>query len=370
MLMDRGDTALFRINRTTGKGLWEGPGQARFLTLPIDVQDDKRIDRPVIEIDTERTIEDESAQHVSMKATWQDSMAIDQHFNDDAGLVDFRGTVVARSQQSPVELTEVQSDSLQFEFTKVQDNALGETPSSETNDTENPDTDTRQLQKIIARENATFEHRLWNQDAPEELPVVYFIGGNHIEYETDNAELLAVGDGTLVIRDNRAPLKTTHQSSLAGRGTTKFTWDGHLRTTKLTDTLYRITMQEHVEMAHRGLDGQVGMLTADSMKAISQNTSEEEPTDQSTLALRGMDVQELQASGDVYVSTTTRRVDCDVFDYNLMTGLAKLSATNGRTVAIVTAGTPYPVRAKSILWNMDPGIDSIEIKGLQGNAVQ
>jgi hypothetical protein len=110
------------------------------------------------------------------------------------------------------------------------------------------------------------------------------------------------------------------------------------------------------------------MLTSNTMKALSRNASVRDKSDASAVALRGMDVQEIQAEGNVYVSTATRRVDCDLFDYNLRTGLAKLSALPGRTVAIVTEGTPYPVRASSILWNMDPGIDSITIKGLQGTS--
>ena len=355
MLMDRGDDALFRINRTTGKGLWEGPGQARFLTQPIQVNGESRMPRPVLHIDSQDTINDQEAQHVSMRTTWEDSMAIDQHFNNDAGLVDFRGSVVARSRQSSVELTEIHSESLQLEFTDV--------PLPDVIQENNE----RRLQRIIARDNAKFEHRL-KAENPNVLPVVYYIGGNHIEYETDSSELLAVGNGVLLIRDNRQPLQTTHQSSLAGRGITKFTWDGHLRTVQITKELYRINMTDNVQMLHKGLDGTVGMLTSNTMKALSRNSSVTDESDASSVAMRGMDVQEIQAEGNVYVSTTTRRVDCDLFDYNLDTGLAKLSALQGRTVAIVTEGTPYPVRASSILWNMDPGIDSITIKGLQGTS--
>jgi len=355
MLMDRGDDALFRINRTTGKGLWEGPGQARFLTQPIQVSGDSRMPRPVLHIDSQDSINDPEAQHVSMRTTWEDSMAIDQHFNNGAGLVDFRGSVVARSRQSSVELTEIHSESLQLEFTNV--------PLPEDLEQNNE----RRLQRIIARDNATFEHRL-NAENPNVLPVVYYISGNHIEYETDTSELVAVGNGLLLIRDNRQPLQTTHQSSLAGRGVTTFTWDGHLRTVQITKELYRINMTDNVQMLHKGLDNTVGMLTSNTMKALSRNASVTDKSDASAVALRGMDVQEIQAEGNVYVSTATRRVDCDLFDYNLRTGLAKLSALPGRTVAIVTEGTPYPVRASSILWNMDPGIDSITIKGLQGTS--
>ncbi len=358
MLMDRGDDARFKINRSTGKGLWEGPGQARFLTQPLLVNQDQRMQRPSVNIDPDETIDDPEAQHVSMRATWEDTMAIDQHFNDDGGLIDFRGNVIARSRQSSIELTEIQSENLQLEFTK------DPLPNSTLEENE------RRLQRLIARDEAKFEHRLWEIDHPEELPVLYYIGGDHIEYETDTSELLAVGNGELVIRDNRKPLNTTHQSSLAGRGITHFTWDGNLRTTSISDDLYRIKMTDNVQMLHKGLDGMIGMLTANTIDAVSKNTTASTQLHNSTVTMRGMDVREIKAENNVYVSTTTRRVDCDTFDYNLQTGLAKLSATAGKTVAIVTEGTPYPVRATSIVWNMDPNIDSIRIDGLQGSSTQ
>ena len=373
MLMDRGSNALFRINRSTGKGLWEGPGQARFLTQPLNVGNDARMSRPEVTVDSEETVDDPDAQHISMRATWQDSMAIDQHFNNEAGMIDFRGTVVARSRQSSVELTEIRSESLQFEFTN-EPGTEAESASLPVDRTNEPapeieiERDDRRLHRIIAREKAKFEHRLWDKDAPSQLPVVYYIGGNHIEYETDTSELLAVGNGELLIRDERKPLTATHQSSLGGRGATKFSWDGNLRTTQMSGDNYRVSMTDNVQMIHKGLDGLIGMLTGDKITAISKNTTSKDQKKASTVMMRGMDVQQIKAQENVYVSTSTRRVDCDVFDYNLQNGLAKLSASKGRTIAIVTEGTPYPVRATSILWNMDPSVDSIKITGLQGSS--
>ncbi len=50
-----------------------------------------------------------------------------------------------------------------------------------------------------------------------------------------------------------------------------------------------------------------------------------------------------------------------------MTGIAELTALEDKSVAIVTQGTSYPVRATSITWNMDPTVDTISIHGLQGS---
>ena len=127
-------------------------------------------------------------------------------------------------------------------------------------------------------------------------------------------------------------------------------------------------MNGNVEMLHWGLDGSIGMLTADSIEALAVDPHPTTVGDGnvSQLTLRGMDLQQLKAKGSVYVATETRRVDCDVFDYDLSTGFAKLHAEGNRTVGIVTQGTSNPVRVRSIIWNMDPAVDTITIRGLQG----
>jgi hypothetical protein len=197
---------------------------------------------------------------------------------------------------------------------------------------------------------------------------VYYIGGNHVEFDIQTQNALVVGEGELVLRDPRTPTNDVHQSALAGRGTTRFTWDNKLLTTQIKGNKYRLEITGNVEMVHKGLDGSIGMLTSDKIEAIAIDPQSVQTTDgtRSELTLRGMDLQSLNATGSVYVATETRRVDCDMFLYNLNTGIAKLSATGNRSVAIVTEGTPYPVRATSIIWNMDPVIDSITIRGLQG----
>jgi hypothetical protein len=121
-------------------------------------------------------------------------------------------------------------------------------------------------------------------------------------------------------------------------------------------------------MIHQGIDGEIGMLTSDSMIAFAKDPNPEIAKEEgvSQLTFRAMDLQQIHSLGNVYVATSTRKVDCDAFDYNLLTGIAKLTALDDKTVSIVTQGTSYPVRATSITWNMDPSIDTISIHGLQG----
>jgi len=125
-------------------------------------------------------------------------------------------------------------------------------------------------------------------------------------------------------------------------------------------------MTGNVEMIHKAIDGSIGMLTSDFVEVFAIDPNPIVESNNSEIALRGMELQQLKAQGSVYVATESRRVDCDLFDYNIETGFAKLEAVPNRTIAIVTDGTPYPVRAKSVVWNMDPTIDSITIRGLEG----
>jgi len=345
MLMNRGERASLTLDRASGKGKWSGPGQALFLETPLDVSPDRRIDRPVIQ--------NESPNEISMRSNWHKEMAIDQQFNDGAGAIDLVGNVDVRSQRTALERSKMTGEDLRLEFILE---------SNEASDSK------RLLKKVMARDHAQLEHRTWQIESPDSPPVVYYIGGNHLEFDIQTQNALAVGEGELVLRDPRTPTNEIHQSALAGRGTTRFTWENKLLTTQLKGNNYRLELTGNVEMVHKGLDGSIGMLTSDKIEAIAVDPQSVHSIDgnRSELTLRGMDLQTLQATGSVYVATETRRVDCDTFLYNLNTGIAKLSASDNRSVAIVTEGTPYPVRATSVVWNMDPAVDSITIRGLQG----
>ncbi|MBC8421520.1 hypothetical protein H8D99_00125, partial [bacterium] len=253
MLMNRGDTATLTLDRASGKGKWLGSGQAIFLNTPLDISQDERIERPEIS----QSEDTNSTQSISMRANWSREMSMDQKFNDGAGSIQLEGNVNVSSQQSPHERSKMTGDDLRLEFENIE--------YSENDDIKKK----RDLKKVIARNNAQIEHRTWEVDQPELLPIVYYIGGNHLEFDTRTQEALAVGKGELVLRNPRAASNEVHQSSLAGRGTTRFTWDNKLKTTHLNDARYRLEMTGQVEMVHKGLDGSIGMLTSDQIEAIA-----------------------------------------------------------------------------------------------------
>ncbi len=348
LLLDRGDEAVLILHRSEGRGDWTGPGQARFLAEPIEVGSEGRIERPTVPA---KEPDEPVAQQVTMRATWAEAMALDSTFNDEAGALDLHGEVVVRSQRTPLERSEMSGGSMRLEF--VHDDVN--------------DPDQRRVGRVIAREHARMEHRRWEDELLESAPVVSYIGGEHLEFNDVSGEALAVGNGELVLRDPRPADAAEHQSALAGRGTTRFTWSGELDTTRLSPSLVRIDMNGDVEMLHKALDGSVGMLSADRMEILAEDPDAAATGDgTSSLGISAMDLRQIEAIGGVYVATETRRVDCDHIDYDLRTGIARLKAATGQTLAIVTEGSPYPVRATSVVWNMDPAIDTITIHGLRG----
>jgi hypothetical protein len=351
MFMNRGESASLILDRATGKGKWAGPGQALFLDSPIDVSQDHRIERPIVDSPTAPN----DKKTVSMRANWGKEMNLDQKFNDGAGAIDLKGDVDVQSRRTKFERSQMTGDDLRFEFTKS---------------TKNTDSKKKDLEKVIARTGAQIEHRTWDDLYPSLPPVVYYIGGDHLEFNLLTQETLAVGNGELVLRDPREAKSTLHQSALAGRGTTRFTWDDQLISTQLKGDEYLLEMTGNVEMIHKGTDGTIGMLTSDKIEAIAIDPSNVKTNDNggNQLTLRGLDLQKLIANGSVYVATETKRVDCDKFNYDLITGFATLSALENRSVAIITGNSPYPVRASNIIWNMDPTIDSITIRDLQGTS--
>ena len=83
-----------------------------------------------------------------------------------------------------------------------------------------------------------------------------------------------------------------------------------------------------------------------------------------------MEVDRLRAVGRVYLTTPTRKADCHMLDYNTRTKIAELVARAGRTVSLITQGSPMPVQATRMIWNMDPSVDTITLEQPRGSGAR
>ncbi|MGA0174696.1 MAG: hypothetical protein ACO3NL_13785, partial [Phycisphaerales bacterium] len=80
--------------------------------------------------------------------------------------------------------------------------------------------------------------------------------------------------------------------------------------------------------------------------------------------LSAAELQAVRGFGRVFARGDDRDVECDSFEYDVESGVATLSARPGRSVSIMTRGTPGPVRAAAVKWNLQTGrIEVIDGRG-------
>ncbi len=353
MLMHHGESAVLTLDHNSGKGKWAGGGQALFLNTPFNTTHDNRIARPTIQLSENKS----SDNAISMRTDWSEEMNIDQHANSGAGAIELLGDVQILSKQDEYQRSKVTSKNLRLVFAK---------PTAKNTQ---KNTDARELKKVIAIRGAKIEHRTKDALNPTLHPSVYYIDGNYIELDFKTHDALVQGNGSLVLSIPPNPDTEAQQQTFAGGGDTLFEWNNKLSTTKLHGNTYEIQMLGGVTMLHQGPDGSTSALQSDTL-TITAIDPQQKPTDNiggPQLAMRGLDVRQIKATGSVKVTTETKSVDCDTFIYSPMTGIAELSANANQTISITTAGS-NPVRASSILWNMDPTIDTVTFRNLQGTS--
>ncbi len=372
MLIDHGRSVTLR--RKEGTAYWEGPGQARLLTSPLDLQSESRIERPKI---APRRRGDPPS--VTMRARWNESMNYDSNFNEGAGEIKLTGDVSVIAEPKPGERNQLDGRTLILQFTNV--------PSEPGTGSTRPDAGTpfdsqesgRVLEQLIARGDARLEQRAWDTPGRTGEPRIFYVAAKHLTWNDLSEQAEVVGDGELVIRDPDGDGDEDDRKDrglFKGPGTSRFVWTRRLDMTRDADGGFDLSMEGAVEGIYRGSTKQdIASITAERIEARTRPTGEPRTQPQpnpndGVLDLGGdMDIDRLMARGQVYIATPRRRVDCDLFDYDVGTGLAKVGAADGRTVSILTEGSPTPVRAGSVLWNMDPAIDTITITEARGGAI-
>lgn len=373
LLIDHG--VHVELERRNGTAEWKGPGQARLLREPLDLTADRRLERPKV---PRRTTGKPGS--VTMRARWNDGMDYDSMFNDGAGSIKLQGKVKVVAEPKPTEQDRLNGDTMILQFVHQDDvtSREGDTLSSalQSNREEDPFQrgGDRVLEQLIAKGNAQLEQRVWADDRHEGTPKLFYVAARHITWNDIETSAEVIGNGELVMRQ---PVSTELQDSpdgiFKGPGTSRFVWTRRLDMVQTEDGGFDIDMTGDVEGIYKGVaDADTATITAQQVRAVTAPPplQDDAPTNDAVLDLGSdLEIERLFAEGGVYIATPNRRVDCNIFDYNLATGLARLDSAPGRTVSILTEGSPTPVRAGSVLWNMDPAIDTITITGARGGGI-
>lgn len=348
--------------KSSGTADWPGPGQARIFTRPLDMSADRRIKRPVI-------ANDDPENPRQLRARWNDSLHYDSLYNDGAGKLLLTGDVDARSTPSPLDYTNMTGDELELRFTQdfkddtVETNGVSKEP-------EASDRKERRLKTLIARGDARIESRHTYENAPDVKPRVFYIAGDHIEYDDINFEALVEGAGELLMRDLLPDAdRGSGSGPFSSKGTTSFKWQERLEMTHLVDEHYQIVMNGDVQGLHLNLEGQSATISGDQIAAdVTRSEVIEQSKDHAGSLLVGSDLtlRNVRGVGAIFIRTPTRDVSCHTFEYNLATSLAHATAAPGGRVKIKTRNEPNPVYADRIDWNMVT--DRIEVRRGSGTS--
>ena len=344
----------------------EGPGRFRAFKKPVVLPAGK-VDRP------------DPAEKPTLDAAWSESLEYGE-ISDARGTLDIRGDVKVRSRPSDTSSDALDAQSILLEL-GIDPKARGEakTLPDGTRDLSGAE---RALEHFIAKGGARLESRTWPTSDRSGEPRVFRVSGEHVEYDLRTREGLVVGDGTILVNipppaDAKAVnSKAADARPVAGAGpagslalgvdgTTRFRWKRRMGIESLYEDVFRITMESEVEMLHAGLRADDTMsMRCDTLEATVRRPLDRKDTvkaEDGTDAPRGVDLggpaelQGLRGAGNVFIRTPEQDIECGEFDYSVATGVATLSAAEGRTVTISVKGQPAPIRAQQVVWDLRNG---------------
>ena len=278
---------------------------------------------------------------------------------------------------SPLERSTMDGAALTLQFAFAPDSipsTSSSSPAGDPLDVAGLEGDSRVLEKLIAKGDARLEHREWIEPDRTDLPRVFYIAAKHITWDDLQVRAEVIGDGNLVLRE---PATTEAAAAAAGPfsgpGTSRFVWTKTLKMERQPSNRFEIEMVGDVEGLYRGAtDNDIATVTAQRVDALTKRSRQSKPSSSTNpLDFEGdMEIEKLRAEGQVYLATRSRRADANIVEYDTRTQIATLIAREGRKVSVVTEGSPLPVKASKMIWNMDPNVDSIQLVEPSGTGIR
>lgn len=365
----------FELHKIDNTALWHGSGQFLSFTNPLAAADPQPIAPPALDrIDF-------SANPMQIRANWSESMRFDGAPNDGAGALTLTGDVTGESWPSALDHNTANGRTLTMNFAHASAPETNEVSDQPSADPLALKSTRRQLKQFIitgGERDATLESRTWLKPGHSDKPRVYYIAGPTVEYDSQTLEAKVPGAGVLLVRDEwLEEQRQTASGSIpfSSKGTTSFRWSERLHMTQKPDApgnapgMYDIQMIGRVQVRHQALDLSVSTMVGEELHATVERLAVEDSRAQtgSAFDLGGaMELRKIHALGGVSIKSPTRTIECDDLDYDYLSGSATLTAIGPRTVLVMTAGNPNPLRAERVVWNLIE--DKITATGVRGAA--
>ncbi len=243
---------------------------------------------------------------------------------------------------------------------------------------------TPSARRLIASGDARIENLVWESAQRVGDPRLFQLRGQTIQYDAVTGEAVVPGAGSVLVnvpagqgREPHTEANRARDSRVAGggvEGVSRFRWQQGMNLTRLVDRRYLMTMDQSVELVRAGPQKSDTMsLTCDRLEATLER-SQSDPDDapaptgsvvNSNFNLGGSsELQRVRGIGRCFIRTPDYDIECEEFDYNIVTQMAQLRARPGRLVTVLPKGQGTPLRAAAMNWDLTSG--KIQIRSASG----
>lgn len=356
--LDRGHIVI--VDNRTRSVFWDGPGRARRFDLLLLDPGPGRINRPLMEAPAQ------------LQADWTESMRYDDTTPETAGEIELAGAVAVFWTPLPLVQRRINARFVTLHLVEPTDGRTKAAPAADS--LRSARSSRRAIGRLIARGNARLESRRWLNEDRSDKPSVFFLAGEHVEYDQRTGEGRVPGAGELLIRnlDPAGSAAPGAEPPFGRRGTTWFSWQEGLTMTRSDHRRFLILMRKQVEMRHLGPEGAKSTLACEWLEALVDGIERSGSQAPDVAATTGdgpvvpAQLRRVRANGAVFFRTPDRDVDCDIFEYDADGGVALLEAAAGGLATIYARGQPEPIRFRRARW--DTRADTLQIERGRGGA--
>ena len=238
--------------------------------------------------------------------------------------------------------------------------------------------------RLIATGDARMENQVWlNADRSGE-PRLFQVRGQTIDYDAVTGEASVPSAGSVLVNvpaggslDPKAQQNRTRDQSVPGggiEGISRFRWGSAMNLKRLVDEKFLMSMDQSVELVRAGpKKSDTLTLTCDRLEATLErrieNDSNLKAGTQPAFNLGGSsEVQRVRGIGRCFIRTPDYDVECEEFDYNVVTQIAEMRARPRRLVNVLPKGQGTPLRAAAMTWDLQSG--RIQIRSGSGTIGQ
>ncbi len=238
--------------------------------------------------------------------------------------------------------------------------------------------------RLIATGDARMENQVWlNADRAGE-PRLFQVRGQTIDYDAVTGEASVPSAGSVLVNvpaggslDPKAQQNRKRDQSVPGggiEGISRFRWGSAMNLKRLVDEKFLMSMDQSVELVRAGpKKSDTLTLTCDRLEATLErrieNDSNPKAGTQPAFNLGGSsEVQRVRGIGRCFIRTPDYDVECEEFDYNVVTQIAEMRARPGRLVNVLPKGQGTPLRAAAMTWDLQSG--RIQIRSGSGTIGQ